>query len=135
MALSQNGIRKDFLEELMDNKSENLAATVTETAEQAINKTQESASEAASKAREIASRVGHKVKELAEKVREKSPHETVRETTYKVADKLESAGSYLEEKDFGNMINDVGSLIRRYPWKSLLIGVGVGFFLARVSSR
>jgi ElaB/YqjD/DUF883 family membrane-anchored ribosome-binding protein len=119
----------------MENKTENLAATVTETAAQAIDQTQESASEAASKAREIASKVGHKVKELAEKVREKSPHETVRETTYKVADKLESAGSYLEEKDFGNMINDVGSLIKRYPWKSLLIGVGVGFFLARVRNR
>ena len=119
----------------MENKNENLAATMTETGAQAIEQTQESASEAATRAREIASKVGHKVKELAEKVREKSPHETVRETTYKVADKLESAGSYLEEKDFGNMINDVGSLIRRYPWKSLLIGVGVGFFLARGRNR
>ncbi|MGH7846057.1 MAG: hypothetical protein ACREQW_12935 [Candidatus Binatia bacterium] len=115
----------------MENKSDNLAATVSETAGQAADQAQESASEAASKAREIASKVGHKVKELAEKVRERSPHETVRETTYKVANKLESAGSYLEDKDFESMINDVGSLIRRYPWKSLLIGVGVGFLLAR----
>ena len=119
----------------MENKTENLAATATETAETAIDRAKESASEAALKAREITSKVGHKVKDLAEKVREKSPHETVRDTTYKVADTLESAGSYLEEKDFKSMISDVGSLIQRYPWKSLLIGVGVGFLLARVRNR
>ena len=38
----------------MENKNENLAATMTETGAQAIEQTQESASEAATRAREIA---------------------------------------------------------------------------------
>jgi hypothetical protein len=64
-------------------------------------------------------------------MRDDSLHEAVRTTTNKVADKLERAGSYLEEGKVENMVNDVVSVIRKYPVQSVLLGVAAGFFAAR----
>jgi uncharacterized protein YjbJ (UPF0337 family) len=52
-----------------------------------------------------------------------------------VADGLGSASSYLREKEFAEMATDVTALIRRYPVQSLLVGVGLGYILARLTSR
>ena len=52
-----------------------------------------------------------------------------------VAGGVESASSYLHEKKFGEMATDLTALIRRYPVSSLLIGVGLGYLLARCTTR
>lgn len=104
---------------------------LTETAEVAKTKAEEMASATAAKAREVTSNFGHKVREFAGRLREKSPHEGVRTTTNKVADKLETAGTYLQEKSFEGMADDVAGVIRRYPLQSLLVGIGIGFLLSR----
>jgi hypothetical protein len=104
---------------------------VTETADMARAKAEEMASATAARAREVTSNLGHKVREFAGRLREKSPHEGVRTTTNKVADKLETAGTYLEEKSFEGMADDVADVIRRYPLQSLLVGIGIGFLLSR----
>ena len=82
-------------------------------------------------ASELIAQLGRKVRDVAGKMRENSLHEAVRTTTNKVADKLESAGSYLEEGKVGNMVNDVVSVIKKYPVQSVLLGVAAGFFAAR----
>lgn len=118
-----------------DNREEgeerDLSSRLTRTAEVAKTRAEEMASTTAARAREVTSNFGHKVKEFAGRLREKSPHEGVRTTTNKVADKLESAGTYLEEKSFEGMAGDVADVIRRYPLQSLLVGIGVGFLLSR----
>jgi hypothetical protein len=119
------------LENRAEESKEPFSSRVAETAEAAKMKTQELASASAAKARDMTSKLGHKVREFAGKVREKSPHETVRDTTNRVADGLESAGTYLEETSFQGMVDDVASLIRKYPMQSLLIGIGIGFLLSR----
>jgi len=43
----------------------------------------------------------------------------------------EKASSYLHEKTFDNMAGDLTALIKRYPVQSLVIGVGLGIWLAR----
>jgi hypothetical protein len=48
-----------------------------------------------------------------------------------VADTLSAAGSYLQEKKVEHVAGDVADLIQRYPIPSLLIGLGIGYFLAR----
>lgn len=48
---------------------------------------------------------------------------------------LEAAGSYLQEKKFAGMATDLTALIRRYPVQSLLVGVGLGYVLARLTRR
>jgi uncharacterized protein YjbJ (UPF0337 family) len=80
--------------------------------------------------------VGEQIGSLADVIREKAPHEgTVGTAATMVADKLEVAGGYLHEKDFNQVLSDVSSMIRRYPIPSLLIGLGVGYLLARSARR
>jgi len=55
--------------------------------------------------------------------------------TTAVADGVESASSYLQERKFEDMATDLTALIRRYPVQSLLVGVGLGYILARLTTR
>jgi len=55
--------------------------------------------------------------------------------TTAVADGVESASSYLQERKFEDMATDLTALIRRYPVQSLLVGVGLGYLLARLTTR
>jgi len=48
---------------------------------------------------------------------------------------VESASSYLQEKKFEEMATDITALIRQHPVQSLLVGVGLGYLLARLTSR
>jgi uncharacterized protein YjbJ (UPF0337 family) len=52
-----------------------------------------------------------------------------------VAGGAESASSYLQEKKFAEMASDLTVLIRRYPVQSLLVGIGLGYVLARLTKR
>lgn len=95
-------------------------------------KAQELGATAVSKANEAATVVGEKMGSLASVIREKVPHEGAMATAATaVAGGLESASSYLQEKKFANLATDLTALIRRYPVQSLLVGVGVGYWLAR----
>ena len=46
---------------------------------------------------------------------------------------VESATSYLQEKKFDEMANDLTTVIRTYPVQSLLVGIGLGYMLARLT--
>jgi uncharacterized protein YjbJ (UPF0337 family) len=52
-----------------------------------------------------------------------------------VAGGVESANSYLQEKKFEEMATDLTALIREYPVQSLLVGMGLGYLLARLTAR
>jgi uncharacterized protein YjbJ (UPF0337 family) len=94
-------------------------------------KAQEFGATAAKKANEAAPLVGGKMESLATAIRERAPSEgTLGKATTKVADGLESASHYLQEKKFDHLGEDLMGLVRRYPLRSLLIGLGLGFLLA-----
>jgi hypothetical protein len=76
------------------------------------------------------------MKSLASAIRGKAPHEgKIGTTATKVAGGLESASYYLQEKKFDHLGEDVRGLVRRYPLQSLLVGVGLGFLLARRNKK
>src|SRR5262245_32775394 len=105
--------------------------TRTSTQTQSAGKSEEGASDA----RAVAA-VGEKIGSLAEAIRERAPHEgAVGTAATAVAEKLDVAGSYLQEKDFNHVMGDVSSMIRRYPVPSLLVGLGIGYLLARSVRR
>jgi uncharacterized protein YjbJ (UPF0337 family) len=80
--------------------------------------------------------VGEKMGSLAGVIREKAPHEGAAGTAATtVADKLDAAGSYLQAKNLDHMMSDLSGMIRRYPVPSLLIGLGIGYLLARGTRR
>jgi uncharacterized protein YjbJ (UPF0337 family) len=82
------------------------------------------------------SAVGEKIGSLADVIREKAPHEgAVGTAATTVAEKLDVAGSYLQEKDLNHVLSDVSNMIRRYPVPSLLVGLGIGYLLARSTRR
>ena len=95
-------------------------------------KAQELGATAANKANEAATVVGEKIGSLANVIREKAPREgTVATAATAVVDGLESTSFYLREKKFAHLAKDVTALVRTYPIQFILIGVGLGYLLAR----
>jgi uncharacterized protein YjbJ (UPF0337 family) len=94
-------------------------------------KAQEFGATAAKKANEAAPIVGEKMESLATAIRESVPREgTLGTATTKVAEGLESASYYLQEKKFAHLGEDLRGLVRRYPLQSIMVGFGLGFLLA-----
>jgi len=84
------------------------------------------------KAEDAVGSVGRGMESLGEKMREKGPdHGFLGKASGAVAGALESGGKYLEDKKISGMADDLTDLIKRNPIPALLIGVGLGFLLAR----
>jgi len=142
---------KDEASQALD-KSREAASHVGEAAGHAASavgqKAQELASAVGQKAQNLAGTVGHKAEDataavghgmhtVADKVRDNLPSEGMLGSASKaVADTVDSAGKYLEDKNLTGMMDDVTGLIRRNPVPALLIGLGIGFLIGRaLSSR
>jgi hypothetical protein len=74
------------------------------------------------------------MKSVAETIREKSPQTgLVGSASATVAHTLESGGRYLEQQGFKGLASDLTDFIRRNPIPALLVGVGIGYMLARAT--
>jgi hypothetical protein len=88
------------------------------------------------KANEATSAVGGGMKSLAGTIREKAPHEGKFGTaSAAVADTLDKGGRYLQEEGLGGMGGEVTDFIRRNPIPAVLAGIGIGFLLAKLTTR
>jgi ElaB/YqjD/DUF883 family membrane-anchored ribosome-binding protein len=102
----------------------------------ALGKAQEMASHAGRKVDEATSSLGEKVQSMASSLRERAPHEGMLGTASgAVADRLDSAGRYLQEEGLVGMAEDVTELIRRNPIPAMFVGIGIGFLLAKALRR
>jgi hypothetical protein len=82
------------------------------------------------------SAMGEKIDALADAIRRTAPQEgIIGMAATGVVEKLDAAGSYLHTTDFDRMVDDVSTVIRRYPLPSVLIGLGIGCLLARATRR
>lgn len=148
--MSTTTTKKDQAQEHLERAKETTketASNVTDKVKEVASNVGQAAGNAASAvgqaAGNVASNIGHKaedvtasagrgMKNFGETIREKGPESgflgTAAET---VAGGLESAGSYLEDKNLSGMAEDITGLIRRNPIPALLIGIGLGFLLAR----
>ncbi|HEY8146877.1 MAG TPA: hypothetical protein VIG06_29555 [Kofleriaceae bacterium] len=52
-----------------------------------------------------------------------------------IADKLHSAGKYMQENDAKTMARSIDSAICAHPYRGILIGLGVGWMVGRFLSR
>jgi hypothetical protein len=94
------------------------------------------ACEAGHQAERAVGAVGSGMQSLAQNIREHSPESgVVGSAASAVADTLERGGRYLETENLRGMGQDLTNLIRRNPIPALLIGVGLGFLLARATRR
>jgi len=128
-------------------KTQQVAGDVKDTAQQVTDKAQEVGSQLADKAQDLGTQavdradaatttVGEKMTDAAQTIRAKAPTSgPLADAAVTAADSLEQAGSYLKEQDLSDMRADVEGIIRRYPVQSLLVGLGVGYLLARSMRR
>jgi hypothetical protein len=113
-----------------------MAEKAKDLASSAVNRVEEMTNKAEKKADSAVHSVGSGIEELAGTIREKGPHEGVLGTaTTKVANTLESGGHYLQEEGLSGMAEDLTNVIRRNPIPALFVGIGIGFLLARATSR
>ena len=159
MANTQKNRPEDTAQSVVD-KAKEMASDVKEkvqdTAQSFTERAGETASNVAHRAGEMASNVGHRAGEVASNVGRKvdsgvsaagsgmqSFADTVRErgpasgmlgsATSAVAGTLENTGEYLETHGLSGIASDLTDMIRRNPIPALLIGIGVGFLIARAT--
>jgi hypothetical protein len=110
-------------------KAKDVASTVAQ-------KAGDAASFVGKKAEDAASAVGSGMKSLAGTIREHTPDQgALGSAKSAVADTLESGGRYLQEHGLSGIADDVATLIKRNPIPALLAGIGIGFLVARATSR
>jgi hypothetical protein len=71
----------------------------------------------------------------ADRVREYTPDSGMLGSASRgVADAIDSAGKYVEDKNLSGMMDDMTGLIKRNPIPALLLGLGIGFLIGRALS-
>lgn len=109
---------------------------VQQAAASAMSKAQEMAGTASKRVDEATAALGERVRSAGSTLRERGPHEGMLGTaTSSVADSLEHTGRYIQEEGLVGMAEDVTELIRRNPIPAMLVGVGIGFMLAKLFRR
>lgn len=122
----------------MKAKGQQAMDDMSQKGQQAKDTAQQKVGEASDKAQDKADKGMDKaasgLDQAADKLREQGGQQggTVGSAAAMTADKLESAGGYLREKDTDQLVNDLEALIRRKPMESLLVAAGVGFVLSKL---
>lgn len=107
-----------------------------EMASSAANAAGNAATSVGHKAEEATSAVGSGMKALASTLHDKGPRDGMTgQASRSVAEALESSGRYLEEHGLQGIGDDLTNLVRRNPLPALLIGIGVGYMLARATAQ
>jgi len=128
-------------------KEESFTDKAKDTASNVVDKAKQAASNVAEKARDVASNLGDRaegavssvgsgMQSLAGTIRDKAPSGgMLGGAASGVAGALETSGRYLEEEGLSGMGEDLTRLIRKNPIPAMLIGIGLGFLLARITRR
>jgi hypothetical protein len=122
------------------NKAKEAGATLTQKVGDAASfvgkKAEDAASFVGKKAEDATSGLGSGMKSLADTIREKGPDGgPLGAAGSAVASTLESGGKYLQEHGLGGIGEDMAGLIKRNPIPALLVGIGLGFLIARATTR
>jgi hypothetical protein len=130
-----------------DNGGKGVTDKAREMASNVADKARDAASNVADKAKDAASTLGQKAEDathavgsgmqsLGGTVREKLPHEgAIGAAASSIAGSLESGGQYLKEEGLSGIAEDVTNLIRRNPVPAMLVGLALGFIIARATTR
>jgi len=103
---------------------------------QVADKAQDLGAQAVDRADAATTTVGGKMTDVAQTIRDNAPTSgPIATAADTAADTLERAGSYLKEQDLSDIRSDLEGIIRRHPVESLLVGLGVGYLLARSMRR
>lgn len=117
---------------------EGFADQVKSTASDAVERAKEQGQQAAGAAEDAANqgldRAAGAAQGLADTLRQQAPNlpgDRTTELAYQAAGNLERGAEYLRQTDVASMRGDLEDMIRRHPTQSLMIGLAVGFLVAR----
>lgn len=121
------------------NRTKEAAGTVADKAKEAASGVADKAKEYAGAARERAdqavSSTGSGISSMGSKMRRSGPQEgMLGKANEAVASTIERTGRYLEEEGLSGMADDVTEVIRRHPVPAVLVSLGLGFMLARMTT-
>jgi len=120
-------------------KAKDTAGDMVEKAKDAagnlVDKAKDTASNLGQKAEDATHAVGSGLQSLAGTVRGNMPKEgMIGAASSSVAQGLETSGKYLEHEGLQGIAADMTNLVRRNPIPALLLGIGLGFILARATT-
>jgi hypothetical protein len=115
------------------------SASISDKAREATNRVSEFAGQAKDKAKELTDQVSDKVGEMATQAKDKAQEWATEagDAMHHAKDKAQEWATEAAEKTGATMKdlgNELTEFIRRYPAPALLIGFGLGFMLAKVST-
>jgi hypothetical protein len=118
---------------------QNPTPTIGSQAKEATSTIAHAASDAASyvghKVEDATAAVGSGMQSLGSTIREHAPQSgVVGNASTAVANTLENTGGFLKEEGLQGIADDLTNLIRRNPVPALLVGLGVGFLIARATT-
>jgi ElaB/YqjD/DUF883 family membrane-anchored ribosome-binding protein len=129
---------------------ESQASNVTEQAKGAVENVKDKARQAGEYLRDKAGQAGEFARDKAEQattsagkgmeslagtIRDRGPQSgMLGRATSTVADTLDRTGRYLEDQGLSGMVEDLTSMVRNHPMPAVLIGIGLGFILARLTT-
>jgi hypothetical protein len=88
--------------------------------------------EVGKKADQLAENAGIGIQNLGDRLNENVPNTgPLGYASRVVVDGVKGGGEYIEEARLSGMAEDLSGLIRKHPIPSILIGIGVGWFLGR----
>jgi hypothetical protein len=124
----------------LGDKAKDFAADAGSKAKDAASSVAQTVGDAASfvgkKADEATSAVGSGIKSLGGTIREHTPDKGMMgAASGAVADSLETSGRYLQEHGLSGIGGDVTKLIRSNPIPAVLVGIALGFLIARLTTR
>jgi len=90
---------------------------------------------AANKVDSAMTATGEQMSTLAQTVRENAPEGKAGQVASKAADALDRGGEYLQTADLQMVRGDLERVIREHPIEALLVGVGIGYLVARATRR
>jgi len=120
----------------MAEKASGMAEKATEAGKAALKTAGNVASQVGKRADDLASAAGGTMESFGSTVRDYSPKSGVLGNAgSRMAEGLESTGHYLKEHGFSGIAEDIANVVRRNPVPALLVGIGIGFLLARATRR
>jgi ElaB/YqjD/DUF883 family membrane-anchored ribosome-binding protein len=124
-----------------DRKSdlENQASYVADQAKSAAQAVGDKAKQAGEFVRDKAdqgvSQMGKGMESLADTIRDRGPQAgMLGKATSGMADTLDTAGRYLDQQGVSGMVDDLTTVIKNHPLPAVLVGIGLGFMLARLTT-
>lgn len=119
-----------------EDKAADLTSRAGEVASDIKDRAADLGAQAAAKADKALDATGERLTSVAQTIRDKAPAEgRVADVATATADALERGGEYLQLADLNDVRADAERLIRQYPLQSLLVGVGIGYLLARATRK